>query len=223
MDLALELGERDACQQVGCSRATFRRHHILEPCVSEGSPEASEGGAQQQPSRQLRRYQTRQAERNRAREQRAGRRSSLALAAEERQAVLDAVHDPRFVDRSVPYIYATLLDDGTYHCSMSTMYRILHGVGEVGERRDQATRPAHVKPELCATAPRQVFAWDITKLHGPHKWSYYWRFRNSCGRIGRASKPVESLKPPVSPSPPAGCYWKEERNHAGCVVTLTGA
>ncbi len=63
---------------------------------------------------------------------------------------------------------------GTYHCSMSTMYRILHGVGEVGERRDQATRPAHVKPELCATAPRQVFAWDITKLHGPQKWTYYY-------------------------------------------------
>jgi hypothetical protein len=56
MDLARELGERDACQQVGCSRATFRRHHILEPCEPEGSPEASEGGAQQ-PSRQLRRYQ----------------------------------------------------------------------------------------------------------------------------------------------------------------------
>jgi putative transposase len=76
---------------------------------------------------------------------------------------LDAVHQPRFIDRSVPYIHATLLDEGIYHCSMSTTYRILHSVGEVGERRDQATRPAHVKPELCATGPRQVFAWDIVR------------------------------------------------------------
>jgi putative transposase len=98
------------------------------------------------------------------------------LAAAERQAVLNAVHEPRFVDRSVPHIYATLLDEGIYHCSMSTMYRVLHSVGEVGERRDQATRPAHVKPELCATAPRQVFAWDITKLHGPQKWTYFYLY-----------------------------------------------
>jgi putative transposase len=68
------------------------------------------------------------------------------------------------------------LDEGTYHGSMSTIYRVLHSVGEVGERRDQATRPAHVKPELCATAPRQVWSWDITKLHGPHKWTYYYLY-----------------------------------------------
>jgi len=90
--------------------------------------------------------------------------------------VLDAVHEDRFIDRSVPYIHATLLDEGTYRCSMSTMYRILHSVGEVGERRDQATRPAHLKPELCATAPGQVWAWDITKLHGPQKWTYYYLY-----------------------------------------------
>jgi putative transposase len=115
-------------------------------------------------------------ERQLGQEQRARRRSSLALTPAERQTVLDTVHQPRFVDRSVPYIYATLLDEGTYHCSMSTLYRILHSVGEVGDRRDQATRPAHVKPELCATAPRQVFAWDITKLHGPQKWTYYYLY-----------------------------------------------
>ncbi len=115
-------------------------------------------------------------DRERRREARARRTSSLALSGPERQAVLDAVHHPRFLDRSVPHIYATLLDEGTYHCSMSTMYRILHEAGEVGERRDQATRPAHVKPELCATAPREVFAWDITKLHGPQKWTYYYLY-----------------------------------------------
>lgn len=128
------------------------------------------------PSRQHRRYEARQVDREHRREMRARRPSSLALAVDERQAVLDTIHQPRFVDRSVPYIYATLLDEGIYHCSMSTMYRILHEAGEVGERRDQATRPAHVKPELCATAPRQVFAWDITKLHGPQKWTYYYLY-----------------------------------------------
>ncbi len=167
-DLALELGEREACRQVGCSRATFRRHHILE--------HVSNGDAAALPSRQQRRYQARVSECQQERAQRGRRRSSLALTQEQRQAMFEAIHQPRFVDRSVPYIYATLLDEGIYHGSMSTMYRVLHSVGEVGERRDQATRPAHVKPELCATAPRQVFAWDITKLHGPQKWTYYYLY-----------------------------------------------
>lgn len=160
IDLAVELGEREACEKIGYPRASFRRRHVLVP----------------QPSRQQRRYQARTAERERRHAERVRRPSSLALGAAERQAVLNVVHEPRFTDRSVPHIYATLLDEGTYHCSMSTMYRILHSVGEVGERRDQATRPAHVKPELCATGPRQVFAWDITKLHGPQKWTYYYLY-----------------------------------------------
>lgn len=160
MDLANELGEREACAQVGHSRASFRRRHVLAP----------------PPSRQQQRYQARKSAREQPHEERARRRSSLALGTAERQIVLDAIHEPRFVDRSVPHIYAALLDEGTYHCSMSTMYRILHSVGEVGERRDQATRPAHVKPELCATAPRHVFAWDITKLHGPQKWTYFYLY-----------------------------------------------
>jgi putative transposase len=159
IDLAVELGEREACEQVGYSRASFRRHHQRAPRLPG----------------ELRRYNARLALVEPRGERRRGR-SSLALRAAERQAVLDAVHEPRFVDRSVPHIYATLLDEGIYHCSMSTMYRVLHSVGEVGERRDQATRPAHVKPELCATAARQVFAWDITKLHGPQKWTYFYLY-----------------------------------------------
>jgi putative transposase len=171
MNLTSEMSEREACVVVGHARASFRRHHVLEPVVLPPEPRESPTATRQQ-----RRYAARAVERRQEREQRARRRSSLALAPAERQTVLDAVHQPRFVDRSVPYIYATLLDEGIYHCSMSTMYRILHSVGEVGERRDQATRPAHVKPELCATAPRQVFAWDITKLHGPRKWTYYYLY-----------------------------------------------
>ncbi len=159
-DLAAELGERESCRQVGHSRPSFRRRHVL---VSS-------------PARQQRRYQDRKRERREQREKRGRRQSSLALSQVERQTVLYTIHEPRFIDRSVPYIHATLWDEGTYHCSLSTKYRILHSVGEVGDRRDQATRPARVKPELCATGPRQVFAWDITKLHGPQKWTYFYLY-----------------------------------------------
>lgn len=174
MDLASEVGEREACAQVGLARASFRRRHVLAPPVPLDAAPPSDSCVQ--PSRQQRRYEARKLDRERRREERARRPSSLALGAQERQAVLDAAHEPRFADRSIPYIHATRLDEGTYLCSISTMYRVLHSVGEVGERRDQATRPAHVKPELCATAPRQVLAWDITKLHGPHKWRYYYLY-----------------------------------------------
>jgi len=121
------------------------------------------------PSRHVRRQEAR-------RQAQAARASARALKPEQRQALLNAVHETRFVDRSVPYIYATLLDESRYYGSISTFYRVLRSVGEVGDRRDQATRPAHVKPELCATAPNQVYAWDITKLHGPRKWTYYYLY-----------------------------------------------
>lgn len=175
-DLAAVIGERDACQRVGYARASFRRRYELEPLMAAGPMQPAASSATV--PRQQRRYRARQAEREQRREEcrRARRRSSLALKDAERQVVLDAVHQERFIDRSVPYIYATLLDEGARYCSISTMYRILHSVGEVGERRDQATRPARVKPELCATGPNQVYAWDITKLHGPHKWTYYYLY-----------------------------------------------
>jgi putative transposase len=180
MNLTPLLGEREACRMAGYPRASFQRRYVrTDDAVGEAATEAIDvesSVAEPIPSRQQRRYQARVRQRDSAREQHARRPSSLALNTTERQAVLDAVHQERFIDRSVPYIHATLLDEGTYHCSISTMYRILHDVGEVGERRDQATRPAHVKPELCATAPRQVFAWDITKLHGPQKWTYYYLY-----------------------------------------------
>jgi putative transposase len=75
----------------------------------------------------------------------------------------------RFVDKSVAQTWATLLDEGTYLCSMSTMHRILRAHGAAGERRAQATHPARVKPELVATRPGQVWSWDITKLRGPDR------------------------------------------------------
>ena len=96
-----------------------------------------------------------------------------ALKAEERQRVLDVLHSDRFVDRSPASVFAALLDEGTYHCSTRTMYRILQDSHEVRERRNQLRHPNYKKPELLATAPNQVWSWDITKLLGPAKWTYY--------------------------------------------------
>jgi putative transposase len=75
--------------------------------------------------------------------------------------VLACLHSERFQDRSPAAVYATLLDEGVYHCSMSTMYRLLEEEGESGERRDQLTHPAYRKPELLATGPNQLWSWDI--------------------------------------------------------------
>jgi putative transposase len=96
-----------------------------------------------------------------------------ALAAVERQAILDMLHSERFADTAPAEAWATLLDEGTYLGSVSTFYRVLREAGENRERRAQATHPAAVKPELAATGPNQVYSWDITKLHGPAKWTYY--------------------------------------------------
>ncbi|MFJ9369421.1 IS3 family transposase, partial [Nocardia sp. NPDC101769] len=83
------------------------------------------------------------------------------------------LRENRFVDKSPAHVWAVLLDEGRYLCSISTMYRILRGAGEVRERRRQATHPARARPELVATGPNQVFSWDITKLKGPHKGVYF--------------------------------------------------
>ena len=69
-----------------------------------------------------------------------------------------------------------LLDEGRYHCSIRTMYRILDSQGEVRERRDQLVHPAYTKPELLATGPKQLWSWDITKLLGPAKWTYFYLY-----------------------------------------------
>ena len=94
------------------------------------------------------------------------------LSPEERQAVLATLHSDRFVDTAPAAVYATLLDEGRYHCSIRTLYRILDEQAEVTERRNQLRHPVYQKPELLATAPNQVWSWDITKLLGPVKWSY---------------------------------------------------
>lgn len=101
----------------------------------------------------------------------------LALNPEQRQIVVDILHSKRFCDDTPYEIFATLLDEGDYHCSIRTMYRILEAdYGHVTERRKHVQHPNYVKPELLATAPNQVWSWDITKLKGPVKWTYYYLY-----------------------------------------------
>jgi putative transposase len=99
-----------------------------------------------------------------------------ALTAEERQTVLDRLREPRFADLAPAEVYATLLDEGVYLCSIRTMYRLLDDNNEVRERRDQLRHPAYTKPELLAEGPDQVWSWDITKLAGPAKWTYFYLY-----------------------------------------------
>ncbi len=99
-----------------------------------------------------------------------------ALTSNERHDVLDVLHSERFVDKPPAEVYATLLDEGNYLCSIRTMYRILADSQEVRERRNQLRHPAYKKPELLATAPNQVWSWDITKLLGLAKWTYFYLY-----------------------------------------------
>jgi len=99
--------------------------------------------------------------------------SPRKLKVDARRAVLAKLHLSRFVDKSPAEVVAILLDEGSYLCSERTMYRILEESQEVRERRAQLRHPKYVKPELLATGPNQVWSWDITKLKGPVKWSYF--------------------------------------------------
>jgi transposase InsO family protein len=96
-----------------------------------------------------------------------------ALTPVERQRVLSLLDSPQFVDAAPAQVYAALLDQGVYVGSIATMYRILREYRQIRERRRLARHPARRRPELVAAAPRQVFSWDITKLAGPAKGSYY--------------------------------------------------
>lgn len=100
-------------------------------------------------------------------------RPANALSAAERQRVLAVLDSPQFVDAAPAQVYAALLDQGVYLASIATMYRVLGEHAQVRERRRQARHPARSRPELVATAPGQVYSWDITKLKGPVKGSYF--------------------------------------------------
>ena len=118
------------------------------------------------------------------------------------------------MDKSLAQVWATLLDEGSYLCSESTMYRILREAGGARERRRQATHPARTRPELVATGPGQVWSWDITKLHGPAKGVYYDLYvmidiytRYVPGWHGRAAETGDwPRSSSTTPSPPTGTH-----------------
>lgn len=97
----------------------------------------------------------------------------LAFSTNERQQMLEVLNSERFADCSPYFVYATLLDEGRYIGSVRTLYRALEADGQSAERRRQRMHPVYTKPELLATAPNQVWSWDITKLKGPAKWTCF--------------------------------------------------
>jgi putative transposase len=103
-------------------------------------------------------------------------RPERALQPEEKEHVLQVLNSEPFQDSAPHEVYATLLDQGVYLCSWRTMYRILNERQLVRERRNQLRHPTYTKPELLATGPNQLWSWDITKLRGPAKWTYYYLY-----------------------------------------------
>jgi putative transposase len=99
-----------------------------------------------------------------------------SLSRQEQETVLAQLNSERFMDQAPAQVYASLLDEGRYLCSVRTMYRILEEQDQVRERRNQLRHPAYQKPELLATGPNQVWSWDITKLLGPAKWTYFYLY-----------------------------------------------
>jgi putative transposase len=99
-----------------------------------------------------------------------------ALKPEEKEQVLQVLNSEPFQDCAPREVYATLLDEGQYLCSWRTMYRILKEHRQVRERRNQLRHPAYTRPELLATGPNQLWSWDLTKLRGPVKWTYYYLY-----------------------------------------------
>jgi len=148
--LAPTVGIQSACDSLGVVRASFyRQRPALGPSVASVEPELPTTPRPSPPR---------------------------ALAVDERARVLDVLHEERFQDCAPAAVQATLLDEGEYLCSTRTMYRILACEGESRDRREQRIHPPYQKPELLATAPNQLWSWDITKLRGPVKWTYFYLY-----------------------------------------------
>jgi putative transposase len=173
------VGAKDACAAVGLPRASYYRARAAtqpapaEPPDAEPAAAAAPPSSSPCPSPSSSPVPSPSSQAVRARRPQVQPR---ALSDAERAAVLEALHSERFADAAPATVYATLLDEGTYLCSESTMYRLLRERGETGDRRRQATHPAKVKPELVATRPNECWSWDITKLRGPAKWTYYYLY-----------------------------------------------
>jgi putative transposase len=146
-DLGVTIGRRRACSVLGCAPASwYRWRKPLD--VDAAVPSASQPHGSQ----------------------------PRALSELEQQRVLHALTEPRFCDLSPAAVHAALLDEGTYIGSISTFYRVLRANVQVRERRRIATHPPTVKPELIATRPNQVWSWDITRLAGPMKWTWFYLY-----------------------------------------------
>lgn len=168
-----------ACKALGIPRATWYRHRaaaVAETAASvtperAGAPSAAQVPADSHPQKQSlpARAKVRAANSDGAK----ATDSERALTPFERQQVLEALHSERFQDLAAREVWATLLDEGTYLCSIRTMYRLLAGQSQLKERRKQAVHPAYARPELLACRPNELWSWDITKLRGPFKGSYF--------------------------------------------------
>jgi len=141
------VGVRAACEAVGAPQASWYRRHRQSPAPARPAPI---------PHRD--------------------RPQPRALSEQEQKEILEILHSDRFVDVSPTEVWAVLLDEGRYLGSTSTFYRLLRCASGTRERRKQATHPAKVKPELVATGPNQVWSWDITKVRGPTKGSWFYLY-----------------------------------------------
>ena len=151
--LSVTVGVMAACIALGVPRASYYRQRA--PKAAKASEQAAKASEQVASARKP---------------------SGRALSEAERQQVLDPLNSERFADLAPPQVYATLLDEGTYLCSIRTMYRILSKNQMVRERRAQRRHPTYNKPELVATAPNQLWSWDITKVKGPATWTNYYLY-----------------------------------------------
>jgi putative transposase len=151
------IGVRVACQATGRAPASYYRAHCKQSSAQSDTFSSTATAQDDLP---------------------VGRESAQprALSVAEREHVLAVLNGERSADMAPAAVYATLLDEGTYLCSQSTMYRLLRERGQTGDRRRHATHPAAVKPELVAHQPNSVWSWDITKLRGPAKWTYYYLY-----------------------------------------------
>ena len=146
--LSVTVGIESACDALGVARASFyRRRPLFGPPGAESIPVPVVRST-----------------------------SPRALSSGERKGVLGVLNSECFQDCAHAAIHAALLDDGRYLCSVRTIYRVLEANGPTRDRRDQLVHPHYQKPELLATAPNQLWSWDITKLRGPVKWTYFYLY-----------------------------------------------
>ena len=146
--LSVTVGIESACDALGVARASFyRRHPLFGPPAAESVQVPVVWST-----------------------------SPRALSSGERKGVLGVLNSECFQDCAPAAIHAALLDDGRYLYSVRTMYLVLEANGPTRDRRDQLVHPHYQKPELLATAPNQLWSWDITKLRGPAKWTYFYLY-----------------------------------------------